>query len=531
MRKIFLIFLFFFIAITFLSSSTLSKTYNIKYSLDSNLSSSDASFLGEKQKDMLGESVAIIGDVNGDGYDDILLSAPYNDQSGTDAGKIYLIFGEKDNWQKDTTMDEVDASFLGEYKYDNAGEAIAGVGDVNGDGYEDFVIGAPQGGLDKPSGGITYLIFGKSTGWSKDMLLSDADASFIGPDSDDDVGDSLAGAGDVNDDGYNDILIGSPQDDAEHSFMGRTYLVLGKHDGWKKNMSLANADASFIGELKEDYAGYSVAGVGDVNGDDYDDMLIAAAHNDEGGYAAGQVYLIFGKNVGWKLNYSLSMSDASFLGEKENSSLGHSVAGAGDVNKDGYDDFLIGSPGMDSLGSYTGKTYLVLGKADGWSMDTKISEADASFIGEKEYSFSGGSVAKAGDVNGDGYDDFLIGAGGDENGTGQIYVILGKATGRSKNINLTMADASFIGENAHDWAGDSISGGGDINGDGYDDILVGAIWNDETGTDAGQAYLIFLKNKQNGTQNGIFDNWIFFIVAIIIVIIIIVGWLFIKRKK
>jgi hypothetical protein len=225
------------------------------------------------------------------------------------------------------------------------------------------------------------------------------------------------------------------------------------------------------------------------------------------------------------------MSDASFLGEKENSSLGHVVAGAGDVNKDGYDDFLIGSPGMDSLGPYTGKTYLVFGKAAGWSMDTKILEADASFIGEKEYCYSGGSVAKAGDINGDGYDDLLIGAGGDENGTGQVYVILGNATGWSKNINLTTADASFVGENANDWAGDSISSGGDINGDGYNDVLIGARWNDEIGTDAGQVYLIFLKDKQNGTQNDIFDNWVFYIAVIIIIIIIIAGWLFIKRKK
>jgi len=342
--------------------------------------------------------------------------------------------------------------------------------------------------------GQTYLILGEATGWAMDTDLSNADASFWGEDTGDYSGFSVAGAGDVNGDGYDDILIGAYLEDDGGGAAGQTYLIFGKASGWAMDTDLSASDASFWGEDADDRSGTSVAGAGDVNGDGYDDILIGAYLDDDGDVGAGQTYLILGKATGWAMDTDLSASDASFWGEDANDWSGYSVAGAGDVNGDGYDDILIGAYGdEDGGGGSAGQTYLILGKATGWAMDTDLSAADASFWGENNLDYSGRSVAGAGDANGDGYDDILIGAWGDDDGgnfAGQTYLILGKAAGWAMDTDLSAADASFWGEDANDQSGCLVAGAGDVNGDGYDDILIGAPYEDDGGAEAGQTYLV-----------------------------------------
>ncbi len=258
------------------------------------------------------------------------------------------------------------------------------------------------------------------------------------------------------------------------------------------NISLAS-EASFIGEDAGDRSSLPVSGAGDVNGDGYDDILIGAAYNDDGGSDAGQIYLILGKASGWDMDIDLSNADASFIGKDDFDYSGWSASGAGDVNGDGYDDILIGASGDDDGGSSAGQTYLILGKASGWVMDTDLSNADASFWGEDANDQSGRSISGAGDVDGDGYDDILIGAPFNDDGgsnAGQTYLILGKPSEWAMDTDLSIADASFIGEDVNDYSGHSISGAGDVNGDGHDDILIGAPFNDDGGANAGQIYLI-----------------------------------------
>jgi len=335
----------------------------------------------------------------------------------------------------------------------------------------------------------------KALDFGMDTDLGNVDASFWGEERTDRSGRSVIGAGDVNGDGYDDILIGAIGDDDGGDYAGKTYLILGKSSGWVMDTDLSNADASFIGEDALDYSGYSVAGGGDVNGDGYDDILIGAHYNEEGsGNDAGQTYLILGRAFGWTMDTDLSKSDASFWGETHQHWSGYSIAFGGDINGDGYDDILIGAPRSNDGGTLAGQTYLIFGKASGWAMDTSLSAADASFWGEDGDDYSGYSVAGAGDVNGDGYDDILIGAYKNEDGgsdAGQTYLILGKTTGWVMDTDLSDSDASFLGEHADDWSGRSVAGAGDINGDGYGDILIGAPHDEDGGTDAGQTYLIF----------------------------------------
>ena len=458
---------------------------------DRSLADSNASFWGEDDLDQAGSGVSGVGDVNGDGFDDFLIGAVGDDDGGYSAGQTYLFLGKASGWAMDTDLSAADASFWGQDSDIFTGQLLSGAGDVNGDGFDDFIIGAAE--EDGSNAGHTYLILGKASGWGMDTSLSDADASFLGENSGDLSSYSISGAGDVNGDGYDDFIIGAYQNYDGGDNAGQTYLILGKASGWAMDTDLASVDASFWGEDAGDNSGFAVSGARDVNGDGFDDFIIGAPYDDDGGDYAGQTYLILGKASGWKMDTDLSGADASFLGDV-NDGAGLRVSGAGDVNGDGFDDILIGAPYDGDSGSSAGQTYLILGKASGWAMDTDLSTSNASFFGEFTDDRSGSSVSGAGDVNGDGFDDFIIGAfGNDEGGSraGQTYLILGKASGWAMDTDLSTAGASFWGEHADDRSGSKVSVVGDVNGDSYDDILIGAPGNADGGPSAGQAYLIF----------------------------------------
>jgi len=472
------------------------------FGMDNNLSASSASWQGEASLDKAGESVAGVGDVNGDGYDDIIIGANFNDEGANDAGQAYLILGKASGGSMDNNLSASDASWQGEAEDDRAGIGVAGVGDVNGDGYDDILIGAHQNDEGGIVAGQAYLILGKASGWSMDVNLSNANASWYGETAGDNAGTSVAGVGDVNGDGYDDIIIGARQNDEGGNLAGQVYLILGNATGWSMDNNLSASDASWYGEAEDDRAGWSVAGVGDVNADGYDDIIIGTYLNDEGpGSDAGQVYLILGRSTDWTMDNNLSStSNASWQGEATGDQAGISIAGAGDVNADGYDDIIIGADENDEgPGSFAGQIYLILGKSSGWTMDNSLSTADASWQGEAHIDVAGWDVAGAGDMNNDGYDDIIIGARENDeggSGAGQIYLILGKSSGWTMDNSLSTADASWQGEAASDVAGWSVAGAGDVNADGYDDIIIGADDNDEGANQAGQVYLILTQPQQ-----------------------------------
>lgn len=464
------------------------------YALDTSLEGASASFWGEALDDAAGTDVAGAGDVNGDGYVDFLITAPGRDVGALDAGEVYLFLGQASGWSRDTWLSAADASFQGEQAGDAAGTSAAGVGDVNGDGLDDLLIGAPSNDEAGAGAGQVYLILGRARGWTSDVSLAQADASFLGEHPGDGAGLDVSPAGDVNGDGLADFLISAPH---YQGAAGKVYLILGRSAGWARDVSLAHADASFVGEHPGDLAGQSIAAAGDVNGDGLGDFLIGAWGNDEASNNAGKAYLILGKTAGWASNVNLAQADVSFRGSTQDEMAGFPVAGAGDVNGDGLDDFLVGAIGFGDGKSAlegAGKVYLVLGQAGGWSAHQNLATVSAgSFIGEDYYDGAGSSLAGGGDVNGDGLDDFLIGA--PENweageGFGQVYLILGKAAGWAQNVSLGGADASFWGERTGSRAGASLAVAGDVDGDGFDDFVIGADEDHESYDGAGQAYLL-----------------------------------------
>ncbi len=329
----------------------------------------DASFVGKNAYDHAGEAVAIVGDINRDGYDDFIVGAPLNDDGTVQSGKVYLFLGKAAGWMQNIDIDSADASFITNYYKAWAGYIVSAAGDVNGDGYADFLIGSPH---HESFGGRIYLIFGKATiDWGANFELDSSDVIFEGEKPGDKAGWSLTCAGDVNNDGFSDILIGAYANDRNGVQSGKVYLILGKADCWSPIVNLGVADASWKGEKIDDQAGWSISGVPDLNYDGCDEILVGAWHNDQIGSNCGKAYLIYGRTSGWENNLSLAEIPDYFVGEYEGDFAGYCVGG-NDMNGDGLGDIWISASYNSDSQQHAGKVYLFLSNRDHYVIDGKV---------------------------------------------------------------------------------------------------------------------------------------------------------------
>ena len=436
---------------------------------------------------------------------------------------------------------------------DLAGYSVSSAGDVNGDGIDDLIVGAPDGG--DGNAGEAYVIFGRSTGFGVDVsgrrvidlaTLSASDGFIIQGDAAlDYAGRSVSNAGDVNGDGIDDLIVGAPSGDDGGYDAGEAYVIFGRTNvfgvdvGGRQVIALTNLSASdgFIiqGDADYDYAGRSVSNAGDVNGDGIDDLIVGALGGDDGDYNAGEAYVIFGRTTGFGVDVggrqvidlaNLSASDGFIIqGDANYDNAGRSVSSAGDVNGDGIDDLIVGAYRGNDGGTNAGEAYVIFGRTTGFGVDVggrqvidleSLSASDGFIIqGDANYDNAGRSVSSAGDVNGDGIDDLIVGAyRGNDGGTnaGEAYVIFGRTTGFGVDVggrqvidleSLSASDGFIIqGDAASDYAGISVSNAGDVNGDGIDDLIVGAFGSNDGGTDAGEAYVIFGRTTGFGVDIG-----------------------------
>ncbi len=357
---------------------------------------------------------------------------------------------------------------------DTFGGAVAGVGDQNGDGMADLIVGAYQsdvGGLDA---GRAYVFQGGR------KIEVKAHAAFGAQAAGDLFGVSVANAGDVNKDGFTDIIVGAHENDAAGANAGRAYIYFGGPAGDNR------PDVTLTGEAAGDAFGYSVAGAGDVNGDGYADVIVGAYENSTRADGAGRVYVYYG---GSRMD---GTADAIFSGQAAGDYFGISVAGAGDVNGDGYADVVVGAYQCDIGGTDAGRAYVFFG---GPRSDDR---ANLIFTGSSAGDSFGFSVAGAGDMNRDGYGDVIVGAYHNDTGgsdAGRAYVYFGGARPDDR------PDLILTGEAAGDAFGYSVAGLGDANGDGFSDVIVGAYGNDAGGSAAGRAYLYFGGNGPDAVSD------------------------------
>ncbi len=354
------------------------------------------------------------------------------------------------------------ALLVGDVARERAGDSVAGAGDVNGDGYDDFMVSSI--GLND---GHVYLFLGSSTRLVDGELRS-SDSLYTAAEPREFAGDSVAGVGDVNADGYDDILIGAsmPFDDR----LGCGYLLLGSPAGIP-SMSLADAEQfGFAGR-----AGASVSGLGDINGDGFDDMIVGAWTEGD-----GTAFVILGSAS--PTGRPLYDADAVLVGEIGDDAA-EKVAGGGDIDGDGLADVLIGARQAQSFGT----AYVLLGAAQGLPSGGLPDVADAIFSGELEYD-GAEYVANGGDIDGDGYAEILVGKSNAIRSG--VYIVRGSAAGPA-DMNLANADAYLDGASAQKLGTHESLGGGDANGDGFSDLLLGAYGADlPIGMEGGGAFIV-----------------------------------------
>ena len=452
-------------------------TVNECVATSGSLADFDVILRGANEGDQLGTPVRGLGDADGDGVNDLAVSARgADDGDASGVGVVYFVSGPVSAGSYG--IDEVATGAIwGEAD----GDALFGVwpvGDADGDGASDVVVSAKTHDTVGNNAGRVYVFGAMPSG---DVSAADADAIYDAEAAGDQAGVITYG-GDLTGGGSPDLLISATNNDQNGSNSGAVYVIEAPFAGG----DLADQSSLVIyGPNEGDKAGGGLSSAGDVDGDGIDDILVGVPYadieDDEGAVAV----FLGGAHTG-----TVSSSDADFIytGNESNGEAGWGLSRAGDQDGDGLDDILA-SARKETVGenASAGVVYMVLGSAASGSLSDV---AHASFEGaapDDKISNNDGY----GDLNGDGANDIVIGSNAaDDPGdaAGATYLFYGPATGA---WSVTSADAIWTGEAAGDAAGAPVNFGADVNGDGMDDLLVGALKNDGTSEDAGAAYILF----------------------------------------
>jgi hypothetical protein len=411
-----------------------------------------------------GYSVSSAGDVNGDGYSDVIVGAYGYDNGETDEGVAFLYQGSATGLSTIAAWTGESNQFGGHY-----GISVASAGDVNGDGYSDVVVGASgyeNGGTDTNEG-IAFVYLGSATGlvttadWSAEL---DQPFAYFG--------NSVSSAGDVNNDGFSDVVIGASSYTNGEVLEGGAFLYLGSAVGLAPGVA-------WIGESDQLNAFYGtvVSSAGDVNGDGYSDVIVGADRYDNGEEDEGRAYLYLGSAAGLP-------GPADWIGEVNQpyGRLGTSVGTAGDVNNDTYADVLVGAFEYDNGVGAEGMAFVFHGSATGPATTANWTSAPGQLGARFAW-----SASTAGDVNGDGYADVVVGAynwDNGENNEGAAFLYQGSSSGLSTTavwMGESNQDTSLYGY--------SVKNAGDVNGDGAADVIVGAHGFANGETNEGKAFV------------------------------------------
>jgi hypothetical protein len=425
---------------------------------------------GSREGDDAGQAVAS-GDLDGDGRLDLIVGAPRADASASDSGEVYVVYAPLD---ADRALADADARVRGAGFDDHAGWAMAGGRDLTGDGLPDLLIGAIWENSLATGGGAVYLVEGPILG-----LLGLDEARFVGVGSERGAfaGNALAIVGDTNGDALPEILAGRLSSSLGAELGGGAVLL---HSPFTGTRDLGAGEALLLGDIARAQAGSSLASAGDLDGDGFDDILVGAPEEllvSRDGH--GRVYVLLGPLLG---SLPLSAADAQLLGEDDAWCAGISLDGGRDFDGDGYMDVLVGGAcGYTAVEGDAGRSWLVRGPIAGLQ---GLAEADlvvsgavaAARAGHDAWRLGDGagrSVAFGGDIDGDGAEDLLIGASRaslpEEEG-GAVFVVNGPMSGR---VSLSFCPF-WTGAGPDARLGIAVARLGDSDGDGRDEALLGA---------------------------------------------------------
>jgi len=404
-------------------------------------------FQGDDNGDEVGYSVNMAGDVDGDGIDDVIVGARRDTLDVDREGAVYVFhgtYGGPGDLPEWTATSGMSGSLFG--------GAVGTAGDVDGDGFDDVIVGASDYNDGVTKTGAAFVYHGSSGG------LSPAPGwSYLSHQQRSDLGYSVGTAGDVNGDGYDDVIVGARWYSVTQTNEGAVFVFYGSASG----LSI-DPDWMAAGGQPGAGLGTSVGTAGDVNGDGYDDVIVGAPQYDGDQAGVGAVFVFHGSEDGLG-----AMPGWQKVGDQPDADFGASVGTAGDVNGDGYADVIVGAPDYNNGQVYEGAAWVFLGSGSGlspyhrWFADGDQSEAAFGI-----------SVGTAGDVNGDSYDDVVVGAyryTGDQRNEGAVFLYLGRAAGLHSPV-AWMAE----GDKADASLGRSVALAGEINADGYADLIAGA---------------------------------------------------------
>lgn len=439
---------------------------------DPTLADAEVTFVGAAQ-DGAASALSGLGDTDGDGAPDLAVAAFYGNEVCAWSGPVA---------PGAHPMDE-GTCLAGEATYDFFGYALAGVGDLDGDGLTDLAVGAVGSDDAGTEAGEVYLYFGPlvARAASGTSLLGEAPGDFLGA--------NVIGGSDLDGDALPDWLVAATGNDANGGGGGRVYLVSGVPEPGERTITeVATATLTGVGgsaalmhgsSTGGDALGEAMAVVGDVDGDGLDDLLLGGSGSDQGGADAGIAWLVFGPVSG---SYGVEDADTRFVGPGPSAYVGGAVTGPGDLDGDGLADLAVAADGWEE-----GRVYLLSAPAPG---DVDLAGAERALAGSATLDEVGWSLASPGDLDGDGRPDLLVGVPGldgvgEDAGAAWLVTGIGEGVQRLGEVGVVIQ-----GEAAGDSAGRALGLAGDTDEDGVTDVLVGALYNQEGGVFAGKGYLL-----------------------------------------